>query len=272
MKNKTMFEKLQIKCQKAMDFLDGHPALGGYTFDLFDHIVFSIQEVCKRNICKGSKTFYQLYYSDKEAKKDIFKKEFEKEFKEIDDDFNKFAKTTNDKAKLKERKKSDVFDRKIACIYTTYEKVYGEKWEFDHIEYWGEIDFTVFMGKITDNIKIYSDRNNWGNFNGISVGASTFEEMIIKLANGFKKIYGNFNSEDFYTKREIDNNKKESIFSNKKIVDDIGRTMYRMIDNKKYIDVNDAMLNRRWLKWFDKTSYCKKNWDNEFKKILKKGV
>jgi hypothetical protein len=90
--------------------------------------------------------------------------------------------------------------------------------------------------------------------------------MIIKLGQKFFKYFGKFNEEDFLTTAEKKNHKKEHLFFTKPAKD--GHRGSYLIPNPKYIRVEDGEINHRWLKWFSKTEYGKKNWGSTIKDIL----
>lgn len=235
----TDFEKIQIKSRNAILFLENHPAVT--PFGLFNCLTFSIHKVCKRGYDECVKKMgIEIRQNSKIAKK--FK---DKMKKEIDDFVKKYSTKSN--------KNLINLEKQLITLNVSYQEAFGELWKFDHIEYWGELNFDVYYG---DTSKEDSDFKDWISYSGIEDGGRTFEEMIVKLSNKFKKIFGSFSREDFLTEREKKNHEKQMpmIFGKK--------TMKR---NTKYIKVTDSQLNRRWLKWFSKTDYCKKNWPDILK-------
>ena len=144
----------------------------------------------------------------------------------------------------------------LISIEVPYQEMFGEDWKFDHVEYWGELCFYQFDGKPT--IKNWMDYKKWQRCSGVEASGRTFEEMVVSITKKFKKTFGNFTGDDFLTSKEKENHKKEHPFHRRKIK---GRPQYtRLIRNKKYKQVNEAEINLRWLKWFLKTDYGKKNW------------
>jgi hypothetical protein len=181
-----------------------------------------------------------VYWTQENYKK--FKNEFDEEFKGCGpDELNRKA---------------------LISIQVPYEKVYGEKWAFNHIEYWGELNITAFMGK---DFKHGHDMKKWQQLAGIETGGRSFQELIVNMGIQFKKVYGNFSGQDFLTAREKKNNKDKKEF----FFEDIPNTICgKMIRNPEYIHVSSAELNRRWWKWFSGTLHCKKQWGDTTRKIL----
>lgn len=226
----TKFEKLQIRAQKAIDFLSEHPAITP-VFDMFQALKFSINPVCKRGYLENSKSGITIYFSSKYARR--FKKEFEEEFKTYTE------KELND-------------SKPLVSIEVPYKKLFGEEWKFDHIEYWAEMTFFKFIGNL------YTNQLNWEPFQALKVirATRTFEEMIIKVERQFKKLYGDFSCEDFLTKKEVKNHKKElamiTVVENKN-----GIRISKLISNPKYLKVDFGEFNQRWWKWFEKQKASK---------------
>jgi hypothetical protein len=156
----------------------------------------------------------------------------------------------------------------LKSIDVPYEEMYGEPWEFDHVEYWYELTFFAFEGnpyKEPYEEQGYMDNAAWGRYGGPHGGANTFDDMLIECADKVKAIYGNFDSyNDFITDAEKENNKQDNFF----LKETSDSTPYiSMIRNPNYIDVNNGLRNLRWLKWFIETDYCKKEWDCEMGKF-----
>jgi hypothetical protein len=237
----TDFERLQLKAREALNFLECHPAMNDNIWPVIPW--FSIQTVCKRGYCESAKRGVRVYRDSKDAPR--FKKEFDEELKEFNE------------AEIKQQ-------GALISIDVPYKKLFGEEWKFDHVEYWGELTFYMFSGKPTG--KRWFDRANWQGYCGVEAGGRTFEEMIVKITEKFKKAYGDFDKQDFLTKEEKENNKNKSPFDFKPFVKD-GIRYSRMLSNKEYKHVNDAELNLRWQKWFKTTENYKKNWASD--KLIK---
>jgi hypothetical protein len=240
-----MDEKNSDKLLKAWGFLNDHPALIGNSLgnSLSNYFWFSPYSVCKRGYLKEGPI---SIYLDSKHRNGRWEKEFKKKFGD----------------------KIEKFD----CIYKSYKEVFEEEWEFDHLEYWYEITFSVFQGD-TKSKEISGDWfKNWNSYCGPEGSALTFEGIVIDAAEKIKKCFGDFNSYDsFLTSKEKINHKKYNSFNfvpiDKK--DSRGKPYSKMIDNPKYITVTVGEFNRRWLKWYVKTDHCKKNWKGEFDKLAK---
>lgn len=230
---------LHLKAREALWFLESHPALGGSIFGLFPLLQLQIEKTDKRGRIEPWKGLETVYWTRENYKR--FKKEFEEEFKDCGP------------AELK--------CKTLISIQVPYEEIHGEKWSFDHIEYWGELCIVSFMGK---NFNLEVDHKHWQNLSGIETGGRSFEELIVNIAKEFKRIYGNFSGEDFLTEKERKNHKNNKIFLFKESTP----TAKIMTRNPEYIRIGPAELNRRWWRWFSKTPYCKKRWGNTARKIL----
>jgi len=234
-------EKKQIKARNGIWFLQSHPALREWNNFLID---FTIETTCKRGHTQFAKKDVQIFSSSKYAEK--FRKEFEREYKKYSEE------------ELKTQKA-------LISISVPYKKLFGEEWKFEHIEYWSDLCFFVAMS--TDITKDL-EPSNWQNCSGVETSGRTFEDMIINTTKKFKKIFGNFSSDDFLTKKEKQNHKEQMPFLFKKIKENPKTST--MVKNKKYIPVSKGELNRRWLKWFMKTEYYKKHWEGSFDEWVKK--
>lgn len=249
--------ELSVKVQKAQDFLMRHPGVG------FDGGFFSMNfnywmvDVCKNDVYKDyfqkpenvEVTLYKSneYLSDDYIKRydGMFEKFFDK-YKDEDDDDE---------------------------IYVPYKEVFGYEWKYDHTYYKGEYDFLKYnknedlikyilsKGKADEKEaeKIASYYNmHYNSFQGGTVKADSYEEMIIKIADDVRENYGNYSYEDFLTQEEKDNHKNEWLMKFKDLNDGSGHS--EMLTNPKYIRVEDYELNQRWFEWFTTTDYCKENW------------
>jgi hypothetical protein len=218
-----------------------HPALQGYLSNFMNLLNIDIVQVCKHGQTEPMNGLIQLWYTPDNYQK--YKKEFDKEFLEY----------TAEELKSWKR---------LTRIDIPYKKLYGQDWKPDHIEYWGEICFVVFVG---DDFKLWHEPKNWESFVGISASGRTFEEMMTSLGQKFFEIFGDFNDDDFLTKAEKKNHKEEEMFFHKPAKD--GRGTF-LIKNPKFKMVQPTEINRRWVKWFAKTDYAKKNWKDSFDKII----
>lgn len=234
-----------LKVRKTLWDLSLHPALpdvipGG----LLSLIELDISLVCRNGYTEPFKDgCLEIFYTRENYEK--YKEEFDKEFKEYAPE------------ELKREKpliRADV----------PYKKIYGYSWKADHIEYWGDICFMIFTGK---DMNLWPDIKLWQHFSGVSAAGRTFEEMIVNLGKKFFKTFGNFTSDDFLTPAEKTNHKKEQFF----FFVPIKHKKYkasRMVSNPKYKRINSSEINRRWVKWFSKTPYGKKQWGETFQDVL----
>ena len=235
-------DELHLKAQKMLWFLEQHPALGAPIQKVQSFLDVFITQVCKNGYTELMRGKIDLKYTPQRYKQ--FKAEFDKEFKNYTEE------------ELKTQKP-------IIYIDVPYEKVYGEKWAPDHIEYWGELSFSAFMGK---DFKTELDYKKWQTLSGVEASGRSYQELVVNIGEKFKQIFGNFNSSKFLTPEERKNNKEQDLFlflpfKGKK-------NMSQMKRNPEYIHVGPAELNRRWLVWFSKTPYCKKHWAPTVKSIL----
>lgn len=230
-----MNKEIQLKAKESLDFIRSHPA---FTFDNGDSICpgvwFMMAPCCKRNRINSSITIYQdnPHWEDyiDLLDKDIWD---ETDFKSID---------------------------------VPYERMYGEPWVYDHMEYWYEITFFVFEGNPYISEDLYDSRK-WGRYGGPEGGASSFEEMLIKIADDVKNNFGDFNVYDhFHTPAEKNNHEIEKYCT---WLPCENLKLRQMVFNNKYIDVLDSLINLRWTEWFMTTKYAKKNWRSSFKQWRK---
>jgi hypothetical protein len=231
-----------LEARKTIYDLSCHPALPDPVFTVQQLMCLDIAQVCKHGYTEPIKGCLDIRNTPQNYKR--FKKEFDNEFKEYTP------------AELD-------LERGLIRVKIPYETIYGKKWKPDHIEYWGELSFCVFIGK---DYKKWIELSNWERYAGISATGKTWEETITKLGRKFFKAYGKFNEENFLTPTEKKNHKKEFIFLTKPAKKQGCRGSY-LIHNPKHILIHASEINRRWLKWFAKTEEGKEKW-NSFKDIL----
>ncbi|MEM4260874.1 MAG: hypothetical protein QXG00_06560 [Candidatus Woesearchaeota archaeon] len=218
--------------------LECHPAIPMVVGNFNQHLWYSLQGVCKHGYTEWvKKEGVAVWYNEKNYKK--YKKLFDKEMKKYTDE---------------ELEK----EKRLIRIYVPYKEMFGEPWKFDHAEYWGELSFYVYNKTDVKSRDKAFDRKNWCAYEGVNASGNSFEELIINIGKKFLKTFGNKIYDDYLTKEEKLNHKKQSPFLfNKKTPD--GKGFY-MDNNPKYIYVTEAEINRRWLQDFIKTDYCKKHW------------
>ena len=232
-----------LKARDTIYQLSSHPALADTFFTLFGLITIDIEQVCKHGHIRPMKGCIQISNTPQNYKK--YKKEFDKEFKEY----------TKEELDL---------EGKLIRADVPYEKVYGEPWAPDHVEYWGDLTFCVFLGK---NFKNWHERSCWERYAGTTASGRSFEDMMIKLGRNFFKTYGKFTDEDFLTPEEKENHTKEKIFFFRPIKKRGRFKTSRLVRNRKYKRVETSEINRRWLKWYAMTEDSKR-WGSSIEEIL----
>ena len=237
--NAEEYKKDQVKRKKAANalwFLNRHPAfLFPCSMEFLGNNPISMIECCKRGRSNSSVTIYR---GERGWKK------FEKQFKEEDEEYQE----------------------KTEYIYVDYKDAFDEKWEFDHVKYFYDIDLFVFEGDPDHRLQQY-DYNFFQRYHGFDGSAVTFEDAIIQCANKTKKMFGNFSIDDnFFTEKEKENHKKYDIFLLEPCL--IDGTLPSLDPN--YIDVTDTAKNIRWAQWFSKTELYKKDYPSFNKSVLKR--
>jgi hypothetical protein len=235
--NQFNYRELIKKYNEALDFLDCHPATStGTPFEFNSLLWYSVQEVCSRGYSMYNKDeTLSIHYNEENYKR--YKKEFDRE--------------------LKHYKKDDI-TRNLCTVDIPYERHFGEKWKFDHIEWWGEMSFVLFKGK--DFINNYFKVEEWERYQGIECSGKSFEQLIINTANKFKEAFGDVSEDAFLSKEEKQNHKKFRPFYFVKLKDKKYKGCSEMKTNEKYMHINSAMLNLRWKEVFLNSDYCKKNY------------
>ena len=159
----------------------------------------------------------------------------------------------------------------VLSVEVPYERVYGEPWSYDHMEYWYELTFFVFTGDPWDEKESWK-MENYARYAGPEGGANTFEEMLIKAAADVKEVFGDYQIyKSFYTKAEINNQENVAPMFSTPCTDHVGYSQITFNDN--YVKISDGLINLRWLKWFIETDYAKKNWnysESEWRTFLEK--
>jgi hypothetical protein len=181
--------------------------------------------------------------------------------------------TKNDKGWEKYKNK---FKNDKDFIYVSYKEHYGELWKYHHNAYCLSIDFFVFdmENKKNDKSLIY---NKYDRYYLGYLKERTYEKLLIKSRDFVIETLGNYQKEDMYTKKEIDNHKKERAFFTVSVkknspLYDPKQKYFELKSNKKYISVKDETLNLRWLKKIVETDYFKNNWKDVFNLNLEKAI
>lgn len=155
-------------------------------------------------------------------------------------------------------------------VEVPYERMYGEAWSFDHMEYWYETIFFVFEGNPFKSEETY-DATKWGRYGGPEGGANSFEEMLIEAAKEVKSAFGDFNVYDSFTTNEEKRNHKEV---DPMLFNSCNTPGCKQIEfNKEYIDIYDSLINHRWVEWYMTTEHAK-NWSEnhgEWKTFIENG-
>ena len=230
----------QIEAKEALDFLRNHPALQAERANsLFDGLWF-LMETC----CKHDKSHWcghdgvTVWGEDEGWEK--YKDLFDAQAKDDDEDGTPL---------------------KLRSVKVPYEQFYGEPWKADHMEYWYEVSFFIFIGNPYDK-KDSWDIRNYAGYGGPEGGANTFEDMLIEIAKEVKEAYGDWGKYgEFHTPEEKKNHEAtEPAF----FIDTEDKKYKQMIFNEEHVDISDGLINLRWLKWYMTTDHAKKNWESNF--------
>ena len=241
-------KEVLLQCEKDIDFLNYHPAMNMSSGDFFSsNFIWSMWQVCKNGAIK------EHFISAKNVQ--VWLNKGDKGFEEL----------------IKTHRDADDTDEDVAdpsyTLYVPYRDVYGCEWEFEKYEYSAEACIVKFdKTKYKKDTPFYG-QECFGRYQGCRVTTDTFEDGIVQVAEYVRKNFGDFNYDSFLTDEEKENHKVERSFNMEIIPESTenikGGRNYLMVDNPKYMDVQDAELNLRWWDWFRKTDYCKKNWDKE---------
>ena len=145
-----------------------------------------------------------------------------------------------------------------AEIWVPYKDFFGKPWVAAGVEYWCEVDFFAYVGDLSDIMQDL-DFKNWHRYHGFDHHAPSFEKMLVDVSVEVARIFGDFCLDSFLTDEERENHKNIGRFVHEPSSDIISS----LSKNPDYIDVTDGAINRRWLKWFWGTDWCKANWSNE---------
>jgi len=223
------------RASNALDFLNSHPAFFyPCSMDFIGNNPISMLLCCKRG---HQNTTVTIHRGDKGWKK------FEEQFKKEDEEYQE----------------------KTDYIYVDYKDVYGEKWKFDHVEYYYDIDIFVFEGDPDCCAALY-DYQQYQRYHGFEGSAKTFEDAIIQCATKTKKMFGNFDIEkNFFTEEERENHEAHDFF----LLDFCTDGIMPNID-PDYMAVTESAKNVRWAQWFSQTDLYKKDYPAFKKDVLKR--
>jgi len=237
-----MNQETSNKVQEAMNFLTSHPALNCDHGDFFSaNLTWWINDYCKNGQIKDQwekpdKMQIRVFQGDEDG--------FYEKY------YGKYADEDNDP--------NDKYDD----FYVPYMEIYGEHWKYDKTLYGA--DFSWFAYHPRSDAPPHG-RYQYNAYQGKYLKANNWEELIIKIADEAKKVYGDYEDESFLTKKEKENHAKYSAFNHVPVEDDEnGRKLYSLTNNENYIEVTHGQLNLRWLDWFKTTDYFKKNWLKNF--------
>ena len=166
------------------------------------------------------------------------------------------------------KKEDEEYKEKSDSIYVSYKEAFGEKWKFDHVKYFYDIDIFVFEGDDPYDIAQEHDYNSYQRYHGFHGSAYTFEDAIIQCANKTKKMFGNFDKEEnFFTNKEKENHENHEFFLLDSEEESEGGIT--LATDSDYISVTDPVKNIRWAQWFAKTEEYKQNYPKFKKEVLK---
>jgi hypothetical protein len=224
---------LHQKARSVIYAIDNHPATGSPIKQFLGSAVIDIMDLCSRGHVRPTDGKIEIRYTPENYV--LYSKEFNKEFKEYSE------------------KELKIY-RKLTTIWIPYKKLYGEPWKFDHVEYWGELNFTIFRGK---DPKKWIKTSDWETYDGVYASGKTFEEMVVKLGKKYFRTFGKFSEKDFLTEKEKSNHATTKAF----LPSPRSRPgIYVTVRNPKYIEISPAEINLRWATWFANTPYGKKKW------------
>jgi hypothetical protein len=232
--------KQRLDAHNALYFLREHPAFAFENGDsLCSGLYFSMSPCCKHGYLEDARKHgVTVYQGDKH--------------------FNEFSDLLVQQ--YTEEELNDPSEH--LSVEVPYERMFGEPWVYDHMEYWYEITFFVFEGNpycLENNWDI----KKWGRYGGPSGSANTFEEMLIKAAKDVKEVFGDFNTCDhFHTPSEKRNQSTEEFCFWLPVENE--PHMREMKSNEKFVDVYNSLINLRWVEWFMTTDYAKENWKESF--------
>ena len=237
--------ELRRKAKESLDFLRGHPAFGDSGFD-YRCLCWGMAE-CDANGVWGKDGSETIHWNEPKAQ----------EFKD------RFL-TSHTQAELDK-------DPESSYIYVSYEEKYGKAWEYDHSKFWWELSFLVYEGDLNRNSMDYCDHGKWGMYAFEMGGATSWEQCLVDMANIVREKLGDFNDYDSFrnTFEEQNHEEQESFFFIDSDVEVDGHKCQEMKSNEKSWRIHPGIINRRWLKWFSETPYCKEKWTWDGKEHFK---
>lgn len=221
---------MQAKAVDALKFLNSHPALN-----------YPINDGFFANQCFFNSKYSK--YGEEEIGPCIIHRD--------DPEFEKFK---------------DRFEPDDTYIYVNHQEKYGEPWSFDHVRYYYDVSFFVFVGDLTSDKDNY-DIHKWDRYSSVVGYEKTFEEMLINCAAKIKEFFGDYDDyQSLLTEDEKTNNNSKNPFQF--IPSDTHEKCFSVIHNPDYFDVTQSMINRRWLRAVYKNEWFQKNWPDNFDKLI----
>lgn len=176
--------QLQLQAKRALDFLQGHPALtypGTGTGAIVDGLDITMDPCDKRG------------HTEHEALWGVYLRG--------DDPLINSIPGALELVKKELARFPFEMDKDLISIHLPYETLYKEPWVYDHMEYCFEISFFVFKG----NPYMFKHSYNalkWQCFNGMSGSAPSFDQMLVQAAQEVKAAYGDCDLDTFTTEEE----------------------------------------------------------------------
>lgn len=236
-----MNRKTAMAFQKAITFLNDHPALNMTSGDFFSsNLTWSYYPICRYGEIR------EQHVGDK-------------------DDFTIMLYRKERKVSMeKYRTLCEKYDEDISeeMIMVKYSDVYGCKWKYAADMYMGDFSIFKYDGMkryVTGLQEMYPSYDSFGRYQGQATRKNTFEDMIVDLAKKAAKNYGNYAYQDFLTDDEKNNLSDNRPF----FLVPKNDGMFEMLSNPDYKQVYDWQINIRWWDWFRTTSYYEKNWKGE---------
>lgn len=205
--------------KEELDFILNHPATQSSNLDnTFDTMWWMLTEVCENGYCEtDSVCLYPCHPR-----------------------FDEFKHLIN-------------IDGNVNILYS---ELFGKEWEFDHGEYWYELDIAIYTAKSDVD---FSD--NYSHIRRIEGGAESWERMILEIASELRERFGDFNiDDDFFNKEEKDDKKKSDAYIAEMMDTICADGKFEKPPPKTKIP-SKVVIKKRWQKWL------KQNKPEEFESI-----
>ena len=248
--------------EKAIEFLNNHPALNADYDSFFNYFNFYLDRFCKNNVgqifgpMKGVPKHNRFlnaiaWWISSYCKNGISSGHYKPEDVTV-----RYRRGTKGFKKWKKEyfKEEDGYANlgkgleALDSVEVPYREVYGYEWEHERYSYVADFCVVLWRGNVYERLE------------GTTAFGETFEDLIIACEKKVKKLFGDFKYDDFYTEKEKKNHEKYSPFNFVKISGGASH----MTGNSKYIDVPLGELNLRWWKWFETTKEYQKHYSSFF--------